>query len=137
MGFWDTKKKNDIIDMGGTYGKGFVAALRNYIRFSDDPQIRKVLIELIADFDPYQAGDLWVDPKLRAVTFQFMHKSNKNLLGMGWLANETEQGIDEEKVHSNTGQSTDHGIMSFFNDINTLEAGTYKWDEANKKWVKQ
>ena len=38
---------------------------------------------------------------------------------------------------TNTGTSTDHSIFTFFGDIKNLEEGTYKWDEASKKFVKQ
>ena len=55
---------------------------------------------------------------------------------MGWLANENEQGLDAKKdVYTNTGTSTDHSIMTFFNDISKLSEGKYKWD--GKNWVKQ
>ena len=83
--------------------------------------------------DPYQAGDLTVDPDIK--TMQFIHRNGWNIVGMGWLANQEEQGIDKDDVHTNTGSSTDHSIFTFFNDINKLEEGTYTWD--GEKWVKQ
>jgi hypothetical protein len=119
--------------MGGAYGKGFVAALKAYIKTLPKEQQKQILISLVADFDPYQAGDLTADPDIK--TKQFLHKNKMNVGGMGWLANEQEQGMDEGDVHTNTGSSTDHSIFSFFNDIGKLEEGTYTWDGS--KWVKQ
>lgn len=119
--------------MGGAYGKGFVAALKTYIKTLPKEQQKQILISLVADFDPYQAGDLTADPDIK--TKQFIHKNNKNVTGMGWLANEEEQGIDKKDVHTNTGSSTDHSISTFLNDITKLGEGTYTWDGS--KFVKQ
>jgi hypothetical protein len=117
--------------MGGAYGKGFVAALKTFIKTLPKEQQKQILISLVADFDPYQGGDLTADPDIK--TQQFIHKNGLNVGGMGWLANEEEQGDPE--THTNTGSSTDHSIFTFFNDISKLEEGTYKWD--GDKWVKQ
>lgn len=119
--------------MGGAYGKGFVAALKAYIRILPKEQQKQILISLVADFDPYQAGDLTADPDIK--TMQFIHKNQWNIGGMGWLANEEQQGIDQNDVHTNTGSSTDHSIFTFLNDISKLQEGTYTWD--GEKWVKQ
>jgi RHS repeat-associated protein len=119
--------------MGGAYGKGFVVALKDYIKTLPIEQQKQIKISLVADFDPFQAGDLTADPDIK--TQQFKHKNNKNILGMGWLANETENGDIE--LPDPKGNSTDHSIFSFFDDISTLAEGTYKWDEATKKFVKQ
>jgi RHS repeat-associated protein len=121
--------------MGGAYGNGFVAGLKAYIKTLPIEVQRQILISLVADFDPYQAGDITADPDIK--TTQYKHKGSKNILGMGWLANEDEKGLDKKDIKTNTGTSTDHSIFSFFNDISSLAKGTYKWDEANKKWVKQ
>ncbi|HRF35561.1 MAG TPA: RHS repeat-associated core domain-containing protein, partial [Cyclobacteriaceae bacterium] len=117
--------------MGGAYGKGFVKALKAYIKTLPIEQQKQILISLVADFDPYQAGDLTADPDIK--TMQFIHKNGWNVTGMGGLANEEEQG--DKETHTNTGSSTDHSIFSFFNDISKLSEGTYTWDGS--KWVKQ
>ena len=121
--------------MGGAYGKGFVMALKDYIKTLPVEQQKQIKITLVADFDPYQAGDLVADPDI--LTKQFKHTGSWNILGMGWLANENEQGLDKKDIVTNSGTSTDHSIFTFFNDISSLQEGTYKWDEAAKKWVKQ
>lgn len=122
--------------MGGAYGKGFVIALKEYIKTLPIEQQKQIKISLVADFDPYQAGDITADPDIK--TTQYKHKGNKNILGMGWLANEDENGLDPKKdIKTNTGTSTDHSIFTFFGDIQNLEEGTYKWDDVNKKFVKQ
>lgn len=121
--------------MGGAYGKGFVIALKEYIKTLPIEQQKQIKISLVADFDPYQAGDITADPDIK--TTQYKHKGNKNIFGMGWLANEDEKGLSKEDIKTNTGTSTDHSIFTFFNDISSLAEGTYKWDDANKKWVKQ
>jgi hypothetical protein len=55
---------------------------------------------------------------------------------MGWLANENEKGLDPKRdIITNSGTSTDHSIFTFFNDIQSLGEGTYKWD--GKNWIKQ
>jgi hypothetical protein len=51
------------------------------------------------------------------------------------LANQKEKGIDDKDVHENTGESTDHWIPSFFNDIDKIEEGEYTWD--GEKFVKK
>lgn len=58
---------------------------------------------------------------------------------MAWASreNQTEQGIDPKNVFINTGTSTDHSIMTFFNDISKLAPGTYKWDKDKGQWVLQ
>lgn len=72
-------------------------------------------ISLVADFDPYQAGDLTADPDIK--TQQFKHKNGWNILGMGWLANEDENG--DVELPEPKGSSSDHSISSFFADIST------------------
>jgi RHS repeat-associated protein len=122
--------------MGGAYGKGFVKALKEYIKTLPIEQQKQIKISLVADFDPFQAGDITADPDIK--TQQFKHKNSWNIFGMGWLANEDENGLDPKKdIQTNTGTSTDHSISTFFNDIQNLEEGTYKWDDVNKKFVKQ
>lgn len=117
--------------MGGAFGKGLVTALKEYIKENHLEQ--QVKITLVADFDPYQAGDLTADPDIK--TLQFKHKGNFNLTGLGFLANEDEKGLSDENIKTNTGTSTDHSIFTFFNDISSLKEGTYKWN--GEKWVQQ
>lgn len=119
--------------MGTAYGKGFVMALKAYIKTLPVEQQKQILISLVADFDAYQADELTADPDIK--TMQFIHKNRRNIFGLGWLANEEEQGEKDQKT--NTGTSTDHGISSFFKDINSLEEGKYVWDDDQKKWIKQ
>jgi len=119
--------------MGGAYGKGYVRALQKYISGLSEEEQKQIKISLIADFDPYQAGDLSADPNIK--TMQFIHKNNRNVLGMGWLANEIEKGMLGKDVFTNTGKSTDHSIFSFLGDISRLEEGTYIWD--GNKWIRQ
>jgi hypothetical protein len=121
--------------MGGVYGRGFVMALQSHIKTLPLSVQKQIKITLVADFDPYQAGDISADPDIS--TIQFKHQNSWNILGMGWLANEDEQGLSKEGVKTNTDKSTDHSIFTFFNDIQYLSEGTYKWDDAKKKWVKQ
>ena len=117
--------------MGGAFGKGLVMALKEYIKANKlEHQVR---ITLVVDFDPFQAGDMTADPEIK--TMQFVHKGNWNLAGMGWLANEEEQGLSTRDIYTNSGTSTDHSIFTFFGDISKLSEGTYKWD--GKNWVKQ
>ena len=54
---------------------------------------------------------------------------------MGWLANQTEKNILDEDIFRNTGQSTDHSIFTFFNDVRNLQEGTYKWD--GDTWIRK
>jgi hypothetical protein len=120
--------------MGGAYGKGFVAALKAYINTLPKDVQKQIKITLVADFDPFQAGELTADPDIK--TTQFKHDNPWNIFGMGWLANEDEKGLDPQKdIITNSGTSTDHAIISFLNDINNLAEGTYKWDGS--KWIKQ
>ena len=136
-------KNNNIVEtikvvthsMGGAYGKGFVAALKEYIKTLPVAMQKQIKITLVADFDPFQAGDIMADPDIK--TEQYEHKNFWNIFGMGWLANEEEQGLDKKNIHTNTGTSTDHSIFSFFNDISSLAEGKYVWDEVNSKWVLQ
>jgi len=118
--------------MGGAYGKGYVIGLKKYL--DEHPELKKqVKITLVADFDPYQAGELSADPKLS--TLQFKHEGQGSLTEAGWLANQDEQGLDKENIYTNTNNSVDHSILTFFNDISRLQEGTYKWD--GKEWIRQ
>ena len=134
-------KNNNIVEtikiithsMGGAYGNGFVQGLKDYIKTLPIEQQKQIKITLVADFDPYGAGDIIADPDIK--TLQFKHKNDLNIFGMGWLANENESGLSKENIRTNTGTSTDHSIYTFFNDISSLSEGTYKWNGS--KWEKQ
>ena len=117
--------------MGGAYGKGYLKALKAYIGTLPKEQQYQIKITLVADFDPFQAGSLKADGE--TPTFQFKHKGIRNILGLGFLANEDELG--KVGIETNTGTSTDHSIMTFINDISKLSEGTYNWNGTN--WVKQ
>jgi RHS repeat-associated protein len=119
--------------MGSAYGQGFVGALKDYITTLPVEQQKQILISLVADFDPYQAGDLVADSDIK--TMQFNHKNFWNVLGFGWLGGNEDQKGDVDFTATNTGTSTDHDIITFFNDISSLSEGTYKL--VNNKWVKQ
>jgi hypothetical protein len=121
--------------MGGAYGNGFVAALRNYISTLPIALQKQIMITLVADFDPFEAGSITADPNIK--TTQYKHKGSGNIRGMGWLANEDEKGLSQDDIKTNTGKSTDHSIFTFFGDIKSLKEGTYKWDDINKTFVKQ
>jgi RHS repeat-associated protein len=121
--------------MGGAYSAGFVQGLKEYIKSLPIEQQKQIKITLVADFDPFQAGDIVADADI--LTRQFKHDNIWNIFGMGWLANENEQGLDPDKITTNSGTSTDHSIYSFFNDISSLVEGTYTWDEKKQKFIKK
>ena len=60
--------------MGGAYGKGYVKALQKYISGLSNDEQKQIRISLVADFDPYQASDLTIDPNIK--TTQFIHEKN-------------------------------------------------------------
>ena len=111
--------------MGGAYGKGFVRALREYIATLPAEQQQQIKISFVADFEPFQGSDITADGV--TPTFQFIH--------YGFLANSKEKGkVEQKKSNSN---SKAHSVFSFIADINQLQEGTYKWDEATQTWVLQ
>ena len=118
--------------MGGVYGKGFVKALKHYIRTSKDPQVRKALITLVADFDPFQAGGKLGKADKDTYTQQFIHDGFWNILGAGWLANQKEEGADE--VENNEAKSS-HFAETFLDNIDDLQEGTYEWDNDKEEWI--
>jgi RHS repeat-associated protein len=117
--------------MGGAYAHALVEEIIKYVE--DHPKDCVGLSISESDFDPYQGGQLKVNPVVNIK--QFIHKNFWNIFGMGWLANEQEQGIENKDVTINSGTSTDHAISTFFNDISSLDEGTYKWN--GKNWIKQ
>ncbi|RFM27656.1 hypothetical protein [Deminuibacter soli] len=119
--------------MGGAYGNGFIAGLQRYISTLPVEIQKQIKITLAADFAPYQAGYFHANSDVK--TQQFKHNNGWNVLGMGWLANENEEGADQ--VPTNKNDRSDHSIFSFFNDISSLAEGVYTWDNVNQKWVKQ
>lgn len=103
--------------MGGAYGKGYVKALQEYIKTLPKDQQKQIKITLVADFDPYQAGSLKANKSV--FTEQFSH--------IGGLADERQEGLNDSNYHEDSTQSA-HSIMTYFNDINSLQEGTYKWN---------
>jgi RHS repeat-associated protein len=104
--------------MGGAYGKGYVKALKEYIKTLPKEQQKQVKITLVADFDPFQAGRLSADPDI--YTQQFTH------LGGFWgLAEERQGGLSDENYYETDGE---HSIFTFFSDISNLQEGTYLWN---------
>lgn len=117
--------------MGGVYGKGFVKALKEYIKNSKDPQVRKALISLVADFDPFQAGSKEGKADRNTYTQQFINEGWTDIINAGWLANQKEEGADEIIINK---RKSSHFIETFINNISNLQEGTYVWDENKKKW---
>lgn len=115
--------------MGGAYGKGYVKALKEYVSTLPAEMQKQIKITLVADFDPFQAGSLEVDPNIK--TQQFIHEDTWNITGFGFLANEKEKGISDKDTYINTGSSTDHFIDTFFKDISKLQEGTYEWNGSS------
>jgi hypothetical protein len=110
--------------MGAAYGKGFVLALMEYIQSSNDPQIRKTLISLVADFDPFQAEELQAHSNI--YTQQFWHDG-----GLFGIADAVQKGVDYEREDEN---KKSHFIKTFLGDINRLADGEYKWNETKEEW---
>ena len=117
--------------MGSVYGKGFIKALKNYIKNSDDPIVKKALISLVADFDPFQANTSYGDADPNDFTQQFTH-SGFDLFGAGWLANKQSKNAQDASVSRD---KSSHFISSFTKDISRLKEGTYKWNGSS--WVCQ
>lgn len=113
--------------MGGAYGKGFVAALKEYIKTLPVEQQRQIKISLVADFDPYQAGDMKADDDIK--TMQFIH--------YGSLANQKQKGKNVEFPETKSDDKKAHAIASFFADISQLQEGTYIWNEQTGKFELQ
>ena len=111
--------------MGGAHGKGYVRSLKSYIRNSKDPQINKVLISLVADFDPFQGGDLSADKDI--FTQQFWHYG-----GVFGLADQIQSGAEELTENA---EKSSHSIITFLDNVSDLQEGTYVWNEQKKQWV--
>ena len=109
--------------MGGAYGKGYVKALKEYIKTLPKEQQKQIKITLVADFDPFQAGSLKADSSI--FTQQFTH-----LGGLFGLAEDRQEGLNDENYYESNGE---HSIFTFVKDINNLEEGTYKWN--GKEWI--
>lgn len=119
--------------MGGAYGKGYVRALKKYIRSLPEEQQAQIKIILVADFDPFFAESMEADPNI--YTQQFNHKNGKGRKSsdkFGWLGNQIQSGVDY--YHEDKKESA-HSISTFFNDISKLKEGSYKWDGS--QWVLQ
>lgn len=111
--------------MGAAYSRGFIKALKEYIKTLPVTQQAQIKIEQIIDFDPFQASSLVNDGNIP--TFQFLHD--------GAVADEKESG--KVTLMKNATTSTEHSIFSFFSDIKSLQQGTYNWDEKAQTWVLQ
>jgi hypothetical protein len=115
--------------MGGAYAKGFVQAIVDYA-MAHPEECRGLKISEF-DFDPLQAA------QLRAIagvhTEQYTHLGN--------LADEKQDGLEDAQgkkdgnSYNEDPSKTDHSIMSFFNNIQNLEEGTYVFQ--NGEWIKQ
>ncbi|HWB92746.1 MAG TPA: hypothetical protein VG605_12870 [Puia sp.] len=55
-----------------------------------------------------------------------------NIFGLGWLANEYEEGADQ--IPTDPNDPSDHSIFSFFNDISNLQEGKYVCDDNSGTW---
>ena len=118
--------------MGEVYGKGFVKALKNYIKNHKDPRVRKALISVVADFDPFQAGSKYGRADSDIFTQQFIHEGFWDFLGFGGLANQEEEGADDKQ---NDEKKSSHFIDTFVGDISQLQEGTYEWYKDKEEWV--
>ncbi|SEM68306.1 RHS repeat-associated core domain-containing protein [Chryseobacterium taichungense] len=118
--------------MGGAYGKGYVAALKKYAK--DNGLEKQVRITLVADFDPFQASEIWADPNID--TRQFVNKmaDGRKKESLSGMANERENGVDDDHYKENSNH-TGHSIFYFFQNLQNLQEGTYTWD--GKNWICQ
>lgn len=95
---------------------------------------RQIKISLVADFDPFQAGSLVAYSDI--FTQQFAHKKGKGKKdsdGLGWLANERQNGLSDEQYFESDSEAA-HGIFTFFDNISNLQEGTYEYNEKAKEW---
>ncbi|TXD64176.1 RHS repeat-associated core domain-containing protein [Polaribacter glomeratus] len=99
--------------MGGAYGKGYVKALKKYIKTLPIEQQREIKITLVADFDPFNGNQLKADENIH--TQQHSH--------LGGLADQQQEGADESFTTKGK-----HSIFSFVSNISNLQEGTYKWN---------
>lgn len=115
--------------MGGAYAQGLAESIVEYVL--DNPELCKGFKLSEYDFDPFQAGSL--TPIEGDDRHQYIHK-NKNQGSNSGLANQREQGLDNEHYHDNP-EMGDHAISSFASEINNLPEGHYIFDGT--KFVKQ
>jgi RHS repeat-associated protein len=112
--------------MGGLYGDGYMQGIMTYIQ--RHPYLAsQVQITLVADFDPFQAGEIYNNGKIKKL--EFIHKGHGSL--SGGLANQKEKGT---LTYTTSATKGDHSIMTFFDNIKKLEEGTYKWNEDKGEW---
>ncbi len=113
--------------MGTAHAHGYVLALKQYLRAKRiDP---KEVLELIVNFDPYQAGSIPADPEIP--TAQFRNTQQEGVDGeYKWLANQIQPGAYAE---TNENQST-HLLPGFLQNIQGLAAGTYTWNSQKERW---
>lgn len=102
--------------MGGAYGKGYAMALLEYAKKHN---IQGVTIGFIADFAPFQSGQLEaVTGENVGPTLQFSH-SNDMVAG-----NDPEKGAEQQDTSGDKNQG--HSIFSFMNQVSKLPAGKYR-----------
>ncbi len=122
--------------MGGIYGKGYVRALKDYIKAKGLE--KEALIELVVDFDPFQAGHYWSNADLNTYTMQFSNTTEgKRMHLTGRLANQMQKGVDFPFVNTGPGSTSSHSIFEFFNNISQLSPGIYIWDAEKEEWICQ
>jgi len=111
--------------MGTAYTHGYVLALRHYLLAKGiDP--REVL-ELIANFDPYQAAKIPADREIPTV--QFRNTKQKGIDGeYRWLANQLQPGAYTQI----NGNLSTHLLHGFLQNMKGLAAGTYIWNSDEK-----
>ena len=108
--------------MGSAYSKGYVKGLIKYLKEND--LYKKVVISLMADFDPFQANKLTAEDNID--TQQFLHDG-----GIFGVADREQEGAEE--YYENDEESS-HRVMTFFNEINNLREGSYEWDSEKNEW---
>ncbi|MEC5145781.1 DUF6443 domain-containing protein [Chitinophaga sp. 212800010-3] len=112
--------------MGGVYGDGYIAGIKKYL--DEHPELkRQVKITLVADFDPFQGNKIENDGKTKKQ--EFLHKGHGSLTG--WLANKREKGDIDYRESTTIGA---HTIFSFFDNIQSLQEGTYLWNAETGSW---
>ncbi|MDB5004939.1 MAG: hypothetical protein JWQ34_3164 [Mucilaginibacter sp.] len=125
--------------MGGAYAKGFIHAIVQWAINHPDQSNGLKISEF--DFDPLQGAEL------RAIegvhTEQYTHNAKKHGVHdpMNRIADGKQQGLNNDQGKKDRNSytedplKTDHSIMTFINNINQLEEGTYVFQDG--EWVKQ
>ena len=96
------------------------------------------------DFDPLQAAELHAIGGVHSEPYSHNTKKHgKTLLNdpLNSVANGKQKGLDDEQgkkdrnSYTEDPKKTDHGIMTFLNNISQMEEGVYVI--VNGQWVKQ